>query len=582
MAFQQMSVRKAITEIDEKRIFLPSIQRELVWNAEQITKLFDSLMCDYPISSFLFWEVKKDGLNKFNFYEFLREYSEFDNKDKHNQKADLKGKDRITAVLDGQQRLTALNIGLKGSFAYREPHKQRGNPNAYPKRKLYLNLLPPAEDSECKYEFEFLTEKGCKNDDTHYWFLVGDILNMGDIEAVTDYFLTNIQNKHYSDEQCKFANKALSRLHKIIHVSEVINFYLEESDSLDKVLQIFIRINSGGVKLSYSDLLLSMATAQWDKLDAREIIHNFVDEINRIGSRFNVTKDFILKACLVLCDFSDIAFKVDNFKRENVLKIQNEWESIADAIRGAVKLVASFGFSRDNNLPYNLFIPIAYYLKRIGSPSGFDSKSATLEDRNRIKKWFIRSLLRGGLRNDTPLRQMRETIRECSADGHFPLKELIEVSKKNGYALVFTEDEVNNMLDKQYRDKPMDVMSILYPWVDMKNHFHIDHMYPQSKMSSSKYLKERGLSDEEIKFAKENCNNLGNLQLLGECENIEKNNCDFDEWLRKMPAEVLADYKSKNLIPDIEPTYANFQQFLEARKKLIFEKLKKELSSNPE
>ena len=574
MSFQQMSVRKVITEIDEKRIFLPSIQRELVWDTERIIQFFDSLMCGYPIGSFLFREVKKDGLNKFNFYEFLREYSEFGNRDKHNQKADLKGKGRITAVLDGQQRLTALNIGLKGSFAYKEPYKQWGNPNAYPKRKQYLNLLPPAEDSECKYEFKFLTEKGCENDATHHWFLIGNILDMKSLVDVNSYLNVNILTKQYTEKQCRFATDALSKLHEAIHFSESINFYLEESDSLERVLQIFIRINSGGVVLSYSDLLLSTATAQWDKLDAREIIHNFVDEINGIGSGFNVTKDFVLKSCLVLCDFPDIAFNVDNFNRENVLKIQDEWENVAEAIRGAATLVASFGFNRDNKLPYNLFIPIAYYLKHFGILSN--------DDRTKIKQWFIRSLLRGGLKNDTPLRNMRDTIRKYSADGYFPLKELMGASKGTGYALMFTEDEINNVLEKQYKDKPIDIMSILYPWVDMKNHFHIDHMYPQSKMSSSKYLKKCRLSDEEIEFAKDNCNRLGNLQLLGESENIGKQDCDFDEWLRKMPAEQLSEYKSKNLIPDIEPTYANFQKFLEAREKLIFEKLKEELSGNPE
>ena len=79
-------------------------------------------------------------------------------------------------------------------------------------------------------------------------------------------------------KKAKFANKALSKLHSIIHIMPTISYYLEKSEKLDKVLNIFIRINSGGTILSYSDLLLSIATAQWEEKDAREEIINFVDE----------------------------------------------------------------------------------------------------------------------------------------------------------------------------------------------------------------------------------------------------------------------------------------------------------------
>jgi uncharacterized protein with ParB-like and HNH nuclease domain len=120
--------------------------------------------------------------------------------------------------------------------------------------------------------------------------------------------------------KAKFANRALFKLHSVIHTTPIISYYLEQSKELDKVLNIFIRVNSGGTTLSYSDLLLSFATAQWDQKDAREEINNFVDEINEIGRGFNVNKDFVLKACLVLSDFSDISFKVDNFNRAICLK----------------------------------------------------------------------------------------------------------------------------------------------------------------------------------------------------------------------------------------------------------------------
>ena len=174
-------------DIDKKRYLIPSIQREFVWNTEQITKPFDSLMKDYPINSFLFWKVPDDKLNKFGFYEFLRDFHEKDNR--HNISANLKGvnSNDVTAVLDGQQRLTALYIGLKGTYASKIPYKKKDDSDAYPKKMLYLNILHKADkNTEYLYDFQFLTEKEAKEDSensksNNYWFPVGEVLNFADL-----------------------------------------------------------------------------------------------------------------------------------------------------------------------------------------------------------------------------------------------------------------------------------------------------------------------------------------------------------------------------------------------------------------
>ena len=55
-----LTISTVIKNIDSKTYLLPSIQREFVWSTKQIEKLFDSIMMDYPINSFLFWKVPKD------------------------------------------------------------------------------------------------------------------------------------------------------------------------------------------------------------------------------------------------------------------------------------------------------------------------------------------------------------------------------------------------------------------------------------------------------------------------------------------------------------------------------------------
>lgn len=166
------------------------------------------------------------------------------------------------AVLDVQQRLTSIYIGLKGTYAFKMPFKQWKNNSAFPERKLYLNIVEQAKDETDKYEFSFLTADEVKNDTDHYWFEVGKILDMTELGDVMNYLMQNIAfSGVYTQDQCIFANATLSQLFKVIHTQPNISYYKVKSEELDKVLQIFIRVNSGGTVLSYSDLLLSIATA---------------------------------------------------------------------------------------------------------------------------------------------------------------------------------------------------------------------------------------------------------------------------------------------------------------------------------
>lgn len=161
-----------------------------------------------------------------------------------------------------------------------------------------------------------------------------------------DVFMYVNENISYSDdfdytkEHLKFAINALSKLYNIINKAGTISYYREKTVELDKVLNIFIIVNSGGTPLSYSDLLLYIASAQWESHDAREEIIEFVDDVNAVGAGFKINKDFVLKTALVLSDFTDIAFKVDNFNKQNMIKIENNW----DNIKKSYYTGGSFGF----------------------------------------------------------------------------------------------------------------------------------------------------------------------------------------------------------------------------------------------
>lgn len=213
-----------------------------------------------------------------------------------------------------------------------------------------------------EYDFRFLTSKEAqRNDDDHYWFRVGEILNFEKIHEPNKYLIEN-QLMQKEDEKANFANETLFKLFSTIKNNNIINYYLEKGTELDKVLNIFIRVNSGGTPLNYSDLLLSIAATQWKEKDAREEIMDLLDDINHVGQGFNFNKDFLLKSCLVLTDITNIAFKVDNFKKENMLQIEENWDNISSALKMAVELFSNYGFNRITLAANNSVIPVAYYL----------------------------------------------------------------------------------------------------------------------------------------------------------------------------------------------------------------------------
>lgn len=582
MAYETpITIKKAIENIRKRYYVLPSIQREFVWETEQIERLFDSLMRDYPISTFLFWKVDKNKIKDFQFYEFLKNYHEKDSK--HNHKADLGNEEDVIAILDGQQRMTSMYIALTGTYASKIPYYRWDSPNAFPKKKLYLNLLSRSEELEVEYDFKFLSEAEVENDENNFWFEAGKILDFVDISKVMEYLMVNglMDTSKYNQEKATFALQTLNQFFNVIHQKGTISYYLEESEELDKVLQIFIRINSGGTKLSYSDLLLSIATAQWKNKDAREVIHDFVDEINNIGDGFNFNKDFVLKSCLVLADFSDIKFKVDNFTKENMSIIESNWDKVSSSVRKAIELVAKIGYNRDNLMASNAIIPIAYFIYKNEYDNSIIHSSQRENDRKNVKEWLARVFLKGsfGGTPDAIYPVMRNLINENK--GEFPLAKTIEYYKTRRKSISFTEDDVENILDYEYGSaRTYCALSILYPSLNLNFKYHQDHIHPKS-FFSKKNLSENGINDTQIRETFVSYfNKLSNLQLLQANQNIEKTDKHFSNWLNEMYPDQLDQNNfllQNHISTSVSLNFEDFISFYETRKQNLREKLKRAL-----
>ena len=570
MGFQMpITIAKAIGEIQASQYVLPAIQREFVWSAEQIEKLFDSLMRGYPIGSFLFWKIDPQHLDDFRFYRFMDRYHQRDHR--HNESIDLVGKHNTTAVLDGQQRLTALNIGLKGWYAFKLPWYRWSSNYAFPKQRLYLNLMEPPDDVEFAYEFRMLRDKDVQSSgDGKYWFPVGEVLKFEGVAEVFDYCYDHGLTAH-----SKFPHQALMRLWEVINKDGVITYYLEEEQDLDKVLNIFIRVNSGGTQLSYSDMLLSIATAQWQERDAREEIYELVDGLNAVGEGFNFNKDFVLKASLVLADIPAIEFKVNNFNQQNMLAIEANWEEISKALRLTASLLANWGYNRDTLISNNAVIPLAYYLYKQSSPVSFVGSGHHRTDRDRMHRWLRIAILKRTFsgQSDNVLRTIRRVIAEHQ-DG-FPMDEISEALRPTAKSMAFDEGQLDGLLGYQYGQAyTFTVLTLLYPALNFEHHFHIDHIFPKS-MFTEKELESRGIPREEWHRWLDHANDLANLQLLQGIANQEKSDKEFEAWLQssqQTPLEM-ESYCKLHLIPETDLSFENFPSFLEAREQVIKERL---------
>lgn len=564
------TIAEALGRIQSKQYVLPAIQREFVWKPEQIERLFDSLMQGYPFGTFLFWKVPPETSGKFKFYDFVRRYHQRDAA--HCPELGTLHHQSVTAVLDGQQRLTALNIGLRGSMAMKQPNKWWTNPDAFPERVLRLDLLAPVrpDDDGALYRFRFLSDEQAAKDETAHWFKVPDIMATEDVIDLNDMLV----DAGFSGEALKRALRLLSRLYRVIHTDPLVHYYEEDTPNLDRVLNIFIRLNSGGTVLSYSDLLLSIAVAQWTKIDARSEIHRLVDELNRMGTGFAFSQDFVLKAGLMLADIASVGFKVENFTSDNMAKLEAGWPAIRSALVRTVELAASFGLNGQTLRADSALLPIAYYLYRRNAPENYVSHTQFASDRETIRGWLIRSLLKAsgiwGSGLDTLLTALREAM-QAGPIKAFPVEELRRIMSVRGKSLAFESAEIEDMLHMEYGDRRMfALLSLLYPFVDLRNNFHMDHVFPISRFGASK-LRRAGYDDEEVERLAHRANQLPNIQLLEGAANVEKRASLPEEWLARYKADEAsrADYRDRHVLGTLPIDLADFDRFYEERRQAL-------------
>jgi hypothetical protein len=433
---------------------------------------------------------------------------------------------------------------------------------------LYLRLDQPADQNDLgmEYDFRFLTPETASNDKNRHWFPVSSMLDMDDPDVGVDEYL---EDNHLTGQGNKFPRQTLRRLARVVHRDRIINYFLEPSQDLDKVLNIFIRVNSGGTVLNHSDLLLSIATSQWKELDAREAVHGLVDDLNSIGQGFNFNKDLILKSGLMLNDIPSVAFQVRNFNANNMSMLEASWDMVSEALRHTVRLLADFGFSGRTLSANSVVIPIAYYLYQRQVPESYFTHDSHAADRDAIRVWVARSIIKSGVWGsglDQLLVALRQVIAAHGTD-QFPVTELEKALAQRGRSLTFTEEEVRELASMSFNDRRVfSLLSLLYPGMDFRNFFDIDHVFPSALFSKPK-LRTAGVPEDQIDVMMDAYNRLPNLQLLEAPTNQSKQDKLPHIWAEThIPDEgARAAYYQRQMLGTLPTTVADFMGFYDAR-----------------
>jgi len=554
MEYKTISIREVIKKINNKEMYLPEIQRGFVWKEKQVEKLFESIFVGYPIGTLLFWKTTKKDINdnELVLYDFIKDFHERDNKDNKKASEIASNYDSYYIVLDGQQRLSSLYIGLQGSLAYKLPYLWWSSDSAFPQKKLFFNLdavglVDDEEDNKIPlFKFYDIT----KIPEDNLWFEVSKVLQFEKLAEIISYS----NNNNLTDNQIN----NLTKFWEMINLENppIIHYLTIQDTDYDDVLNIFVRLNSSGTPLSKSDLLFSTMLLDWN--GGREVIEKLIKKINNKGDKFNFSKDFIMRTCLVLSGAS-VNMKVESFKKDKIDFIRDNFQQISEAIEKAVDSLVELGYSNDNILSYNAIIPYIYYIYKGGS----NKKESVDGLRIYLAISFLKNIY--GVASNSALANTRTAIDKYNCT-KMPFNTSIfdDVHLVGDREFKISKEDVTSYMDREKGLYTFYLLTLLYPDLKLGQiKFHQDHVHPYVSFDE---LDSTKLSDEKILKWKEMRNTLPNLQLLEGSENESKNREPLSEWV-KAGNKVL--YSDKKESTDLY----NFEKYYEKRKDNMISKL---------
>jgi len=541
MSYKPKTLFRILEDIQQNKLLLPHIQRAFVWEDEQMVRLFDSLMRNYPIQTLLFWRTK-EPIKARRFMATIErdvELSQLYEKEKS-----VEGVEKVF-VLDGQQRIQTLYAVFCGGVT-----------------------TPSVQTAEGYFD---VTEGGAAIDggDLLYRLKFSDtalplphyrIRNLLEVDAQKDAAsiaddlnekLDSLQTESNDQKRQRerLVRKNLSQLRSLLR--EEMHFWVEELDGIAnefayrKILDIFVRVNSGGTKLTASDLMFASMKEGWE--DIEENIEQTVEMLN--DGRLGFDTGFPLKAMmLALGEGAETNLeKFTGAKGEALLqKLKDNWSRSEDTFKQLRDFIDQDLrlFSDKLISSYNAFVPLFDYLFHNPKP---DEKS-----RVRMRACYYKSQFFGWYSGstDTVLNGLHALVGKQVPSG-FPLSEVKTYFKERSREV---ELQHHHLEDKRLRAP---ILSMIYVdcWgtspfkvLYRGNEPHVDHIYPQHMLRT------------RLGQVSASVNDIGNLRFVGATDNCRKRG--------ELPASYFGRLKSDSVQID---KHLLVQEFADCPAKMLFE-----------
>ncbi|MGO8822359.1 MAG: DUF262 domain-containing protein [Desulfomonilaceae bacterium] len=529
-----------LSHIERDEIVLPAMQRPFVWKEDRIYRLLDSLLRGFPIGAIMLW--KTTTVQRFRLLprnldtETVAVFNYEKTKDMSNR----------YLILDGQQRLISLFAAFKGT---------------YNDKRLFIDVLSGSGEGKDPgneyYDCQFLAPNEAKSPASanggsrcHY-VPIQELIKINPVYAIAAAH-KKAQELKLTDEESARVSDLFLRCATVLGNSKSLQVITVDEDPshvtpIEEILEIFVRVNSAGLVLQKSDLLMSLLDLEWN--DIQSELQRLVRDINK-NRPFEFTRDDVLKS-LLLADRADTRF--DKLVKERnkvkelaprlpsyIPEVKRAWELLGCILMDNCHIYSERFFRGGHNalLPFVLFVS--------------NRETVTFDDRRKIVIGVYLSIM-SGIFSSAEARMGAFARNKVANAQSFPLNELVDLVKRE-YGIRSLDDLLRRHLDL--------ALNIVHGGIILdKNPDELerDHIFPKSKL-------------EKAGYAYEMVNHYANFHFLRGKDNLNKLDKDPHDWFRN-PGKNIPPYSETDLgerllqWEDLNP--GQFESMIERRSRRI-------------
>ena len=511
-----MKVSTILDQIDDGAIALPVFQRGYVWNRDQVRGLLESLYRRHPVGSLLTWVTRTESVDS--------------------RGESLLQPGYVKLLLDGQQRITTLYGIIRG----KEPPFFEGNLETF--TGLHFNM--ETESFQFYAPVRMSQEPG--------WVSVTELMGKG-----IGRFIAQIQETPILAPEFATYIDRLNRLHTIQDVDLHVEDVTGEEKTVDVVVDIFNRVNSGGTKLSKGDLALAKICAAWP--EARAEMNSRLEKWKGVG--FNFKLEWLLRCVNSLITgealFSALAGVDTSGFRKGLLRSESHVDYLLNL------LSSRLGLDHDRVLgsPYSFPLMVRYVEGRGG-------RLSDPAERDRLLYWYIHAMLWGRYSGSTETVLNQDLAAIENANGG--IDRLLEGMRRQRGDLRVSSNDFSGwsrgarfypllyLLTRVHHAEDWDTgIELSNHMLGSLNRLELHHIFPKSR------LYEHGYERHEV-------NALANFTFLTQETNLKVSNRDpavyIREFVEKRPNSIESHWIPMD--PDLW-RIENYRAFLEARRVLL-------------